>query len=141
MRQIYDSLRACDGDRAPEPDCVNLKFLQEYWRVVKQDFLEFFNHIPKNSSFVKSINFTFLVLVPKKKNTKQISDFRPISLIGSAYKILSKVLANRLSKVISSIIGENQQVVVHGKHITDVILMANEIVDEGSRKKKPRYSL
>lgn len=80
---------------------------------------------------------------PQKKNAKQISDFRPMSLVESVYKILPKVLTNHLSKILNSIIGENQQVFVQGRQITDAIIMTNQIVDEVYRekKKKPRYSM
>lgn len=57
---------------------------------------------------MKSVNSTFLVLISKKKNTKHISEFRQINLVGSVYKLLSKVLVNRLSKVLNVVIGENQ---------------------------------
>lgn len=133
--EILNGLPTYDGDKAPGPDSFNLKFLQEYWNVVKQDILDFFNDFHINSSFVKSLNSTFLVLIPKKKNAKQINESRPISLIGSIYNILSKVVATRLSKVLNSVIGENQQAFVHGIQITNAVLMANEIVDDVFRKK------
>ena len=46
--------------------------------------------------FVKSLNSTFLVMVPKKEGANDFKDFRPISLVGSLYKLIAKVLANRL---------------------------------------------
>lgn len=67
--EIFEGLHACDGDKAPGPDGFNLKFFREFWDVVKQDIIDFFNDFHKNS-FVKSLNSTFLVLVPKNKNVK-----------------------------------------------------------------------
>ena len=60
-------------------------------------FWEFYEH----GIFVKSLNATFLILIPKKVGAKDLRDFRPISLMGGLYKWLTKVLANRLRKVVS----------------------------------------
>ena len=63
-------------------------------------FREFFEH----NLFVKSLNAPFLVLVPKGSIVEDLKDLRPISLMGSLYKILSKVLANRIKRVMGLII-------------------------------------
>lgn len=61
-----------------------------------------------------NLGATFIALIPKKKRADLIRDFRPISLIGSIYKILAKVLASRLLKVLPSIISQAQGPLVHG---------------------------
>lgn len=71
-------------------------------------------------------------MIPKKFCAKNIKDFCPISLVGCVYKFMSKVLTNRLSKVINLIIGERQ--------ITDAIFIANEEVDDVFKNKK-KWSL
>ena len=58
----------------------------------------FFKYFFEMRKFVKSLNTTFLVSVPKKSGTDDLSDFRPINLVGGLYKLLAKVLANRLKK-------------------------------------------
>lgn len=58
-----------------------------------------------------------------------MSEFRPISLTTSVYKILAKVLADRLKSVLPTTIASNQSAFIHGRQITDAILMANEIID------------
>lgn len=76
-----------------------------------------FNEFHSVGSFVNSINSTFLVLIPKVMGAKDINAFRPISLVGSIYKLISKVLARRLSKVLGEVIGENQNAFVEGRQI------------------------
>ena len=63
-------------------------------------FKEFHNQ----NMFLKNINNIFLVLIPKKGGAEDIGDFRPISLLGGLYKLLAKVLANRLKKVIGKVV-------------------------------------
>lgn len=65
-----------------------------------------------------------------------MSDFCPISLIGCMYKVLSKVLANRLRKVIHVVIAECQSAFIRGRQILDGILVANEVVDDAKRRKR-----
>lgn len=76
------------------------------------------------------------MLIPKKKNASNIEDFRPINLMGCIYKFLSKVLVNRLSKVLTLIIGKNHQAFVFGWQITDAILIANEVVEDVFKNKR-----
>ena len=66
--------------------------------------MSFLREFYEYGKFVKSLNANFLVLIPKKAGPKDLRDFRPISLLGSLYKWLAKVLANRLKKVVGKVV-------------------------------------
>ena len=74
-------------------------------------------------------------MIPKKNDASDIRDFRPISLVGSLYKILAKVLANRLKVMLDQLISESQNSFVGGRQILDSVLIANECADSRMKRK------
>ena len=81
-----------EGDKAPSLDGFTMAFYHHCWGVVERDVLAVFEEFYQHSKFEKSLNVTFITLIPKKNSASNIRDFKPISLVGSVYKILAKVL-------------------------------------------------
>lgn len=69
---------------------------------------------------------------------QNITGFWPISLIGSIYKLIAKVLARRISKVMDKVIGKCQNALIGGKKILDVALIVNKEVDDFVHRKNER---
>ncbi|CAJ2644440.1 unnamed protein product [Trifolium pratense] len=126
----------CDSYKSPGPDGINFGFIKDFWAELRGDVMRFISDFHRNGRLTKGINSTFIALIPKTDSPQRLSDFRPISLVGSLYKILAKVLANRLRQVIGSVISESQTAFVKNRQILDGILIANEVVDEARKFKK-----
>ena len=82
---------------------------------MKEEVLGFFREFHDQCRFVKNLNATFLVLIPKKQTVEDFKDLRPISLVGGLYKILTKVLANRIKRVLDKVISKSQNAFVKGR--------------------------
>ena len=127
--EVFSALSDLNGDKAPGPDCFSLSFWQFSWDFVKEEVMGFLKEFHEHGRFVKSLNSTFLVLIPKKADAEDLRDFRPISLVGGLYKLLAKVLANRLKKVVGKVVSSAQNAFVEGRQILDAALTANEAID------------
>ncbi|GFZ15713.1 P-loop containing nucleoside triphosphate hydrolases superfamily protein [Actinidia rufa] len=125
------------GDKAPGPDGFSIAFMQHCWLVIKEDIMVVFEQVHVEGDFEKSLNATFIVLIPKKDGALDIGDYRPISFIGCIYKVLAKVLTRRMAKVMDRLITENQNAFVGGRQILDALLVANECVDGRLGSKEP----
>ena len=98
--EILSVVRVMEGDKALSLDGFSMAFFHHYWSVVERDVLAVLEEFYQNCKFEKSLNATFITLIPKKNDASNIRDFKRISLVGSLYKILAKVLANRLKLVL-----------------------------------------
>ena len=94
--------------KAPGPDGMPPLFYQHYWNLIGDDISKSVLHFLNSASLPENLNHTFIILIPKKKNSETAADFRPISLCNVLYRICSKVLANRLKKILPNIISEQQ---------------------------------
>ncbi|GAU51343.1 hypothetical protein TSUD_13210 [Trifolium subterraneum] len=119
---VKDAVWDCDSFKSPGSDGINLGFFKVFWAELQCDVMRFFSKFHRNGKLTKGVTSTFIALIPKVDIPQSLHDFRPISLVGSIYKILAKVLANRLRLVIGSVISESQTAFVKDRQIPDGIL-------------------
>ena len=112
--------------KALGPDGMSPLFYQIYWTDVGTDVHQAVLSSLNSGPILKSINHTFITLIPKVSSPEKVSDFHPISLCNVIYKIMSKVIANRLKPLLNSIISETQSAFTVDRLITEKILIAFE---------------
>lgn len=88
----------------------------------------------KNKCITGDLNFTLLVLIPKIKNPTSLKMYCPISLCNVAYKTITKVIANRLQTILPQLVGPHQTSFVPGRHITENIVITQEMVHSIRKK-------
>jgi len=124
----------CDGAKSPGPDGINLNFVKENWEVIKTEVVEALTLFHESGVIPKGCNASFVALVPKVRDPIHLEQYRPISLVGVMYKIISKVLAERFKKVLPYVIYECQSAFLKDRGILDSVVMANEVVEDLKRR-------
>ncbi|KAJ9536545.1 hypothetical protein OSB04_un000297 [Centaurea solstitialis] len=126
--EIKCALFSIGNDKARGSDGFSAKFFKSAWSVIGNDFLVAIHNFFYSGRLTKEINHTLLCLIPKVPNATRVGDFRPISCCSVLYKVISKVIAERLKPFLAKIIGPTQSAFIPGRRITDNIMMAHELV-------------
>ncbi|XP_077215810.1 uncharacterized protein LOC143850444 [Tasmannia lanceolata] len=131
--EVERGLFSMPKDKAPGPDSFCLAFFQVCWPVVKCDILRFFRDLYEELTLDRGTGATFITLIPKIKGATKVTDFRPISLVGCLYKLLAKVLVDRIKVVLPHIISDSQSAFVSKRQILDCSLITNEVIESYSK--------
>nr|GFA97974.1 RNA-directed DNA polymerase, eukaryota [Tanacetum cinerariifolium] len=115
---------------------VFLSFFRHFWYLVDVDVYAAVRYFFTHCDLPKESNSTFIALIRKILDANMVKDFRPISLIGCIYKIIAKVLTNRLVGVLGGIINEVQSAFIEDRQILDGPFILNEVMSWCKRKKK-----
>lgn len=135
-QEVKEAVWDCEGDKSPGPDSINFHFIKTFWNLLEKDVLRVVNEFYVHGVWTKGCNSSFIALIPKKDSPQGLNDFRPISLVGCIYKIVSKLLANRLKEVLPKVIGEEQSAFLSGRSMMDSIVTANELIHDARIRKK-----
>ncbi|GKF75780.1 hypothetical protein Tco_0225224, partial [Tanacetum coccineum] len=114
-RAVWD----CGMDKSPGPDGFTFGFVRKFWSTIENDVYEAVTYFFTNGDIPKGCNSSFIALIPKNPGANMVKDFRPISLIGCMYKIIAKILTNRLVGVIGDIVNEFQPAFIADRQIID----------------------
>jgi hypothetical protein len=121
-------------DKAPGPDGFNPAFYQHFWDRCGDDIFVAAKDWLDRGYFPSSLNETNVCLIPKCEHPSSIKDMRPISLCNVLYKMVSKLLANRLKQVLENCVSEEQSAFIEGRSIFDNALIAIEVIHAFKRK-------
>ncbi|GKE51495.1 RNA-directed DNA polymerase, eukaryota [Tanacetum coccineum] len=114
-RAVWD----CGVDKSPGLDGFSFSFYRHFWHVIEKDVFEAVDYFFMYGEIPNGCNSNFIALIPKILDANMVKDFRPISLIESLYKIIAKILANRLVGVLGDLVNEVQSAFVADRQILD----------------------
>ncbi|XP_039034276.1 AP-2 complex subunit alpha-2-like [Hibiscus syriacus] len=127
--EVWEEISSSASDKAPGPDGFTMGFFKKYWPMLKEQIMKFVFDFYTGRKWDHGVNHAFISLIPKKLNPESLEDNMPISLVGSLYKIISKVLSKRLVSCIKDLVSPYQFAFIPGRQLLDCAFLANEGID------------
>lgn len=131
--EICKVLFAMQSNKSTGPDGFPCEFFKTTWSVLSHDFIVAVQSVFRYGFLPKGVNSTILALVPEKTDSLEMKDFCPIACCNVLFKVVSKILANRLKQLLPRIISENQSAFVQGRLLMENVLLASELVKDYHR--------
>lgn len=127
--EVWTTIKDMPLDKAPVPDGFTGRFYKSCWSIIKGDVLAALEAIHHGHVFkFRLLNSAFISLLPKRLDALHVKDYRPISLIHSFAKLVTKILANRLAPLLPSLVSSNQSASIRGRSIQDNFLFVQQMV-------------
>lgn len=117
--EISQAIWSLEPEKAFNPDSLSVSFYRSFWDTIKTDLKIMLRYVHHSLRIGANTNSSFLALIPKETNPTSFSQFRPISLCNLSYKILTKIIANLLKKVLPKLIFSKQGGFMQDRQIVD----------------------
>ncbi len=127
--ELYAALQSMHNRKTPGLDGLPVDFYKFFWPVIGEDLLAVLNDSLTNECLPLSCRRAVLTLLPKKGDLQLIKNWKPVSLLCTDYKLLSKVLASRLSKVMEQVVHPDQTYCIPGRLISDNIVLIRDLLE------------
>ena len=132
--EVFKALNQMAPLTAPGPDGMSPIFYKTFWHIIGPDVTNVVLTTLNTGHVPEDLNTTFIALIPKIKEPKKVSDFRPISLCNVVYKLIAKVLVNRLKLALPYVVSDSQSAFLSGWLIPNNVLVAFETLHYLKRK-------
>ena len=121
---LQKTINSIPSDKAPGPDGFTCKFYKVCWQIIKDDIMAAMSAVwsQKFGNF-HLLNSSYITLLPKKEDAISVKDFRPISLVHSFAKLITKLMANRLAGHLDQLVSPNQSAFIKGHFILDNFML------------------
>ncbi|XP_050242398.1 uncharacterized protein LOC126691394 [Quercus robur] len=139
-KEIWDALRSMKPYKALGSDGMHAGFYQRFWLVAKDSVRSEVKQIFANQKIPDYLNQTLIALIPKQLGLETVSQYRPISLCNTIYKIVSKILVQRIRPLLPRLISPMQAAFLEGRRGADNVIIAQELIYSlGKRRGKDGY--
>jgi len=136
LEEIEQILKTFKNDKSSGPDGWSVEFFSHFFELVGGDLLEMAKEARISGKIAGGLNANFIALIPKVNKPQCFRDFRPISLCNLCYKIISKIIANRIKPVLSRSIFEEKLGFLQGRRVQDAIGIVHECLHSLKKKKE-----
>lgn len=128
--EIKATLFAMPLNKSPGPDGYSVEFLRASWDTVGVDIIKAVTEFFRNGKLLKDMNTTAIALIPKKPEACSLTEYRPISCCNIVYKLISKIIANRLNPILTECVSPNQTAFLKGRSLGENVLLATELIKD-----------
>lgn len=129
LSELGEAIKSCKKNKTPGGDGLPVELYLALWEVIGHDLLEVYNELLDNGKMPASLREGVITLIYKKKGDRlDIKNWRPITLLGVDYKLLAKVMANRLKTVIAEVIDPDQTCAIPGRKISDTLCLVRDAI-------------
>ncbi|KAJ4792133.1 RNA-directed DNA polymerase (reverse transcriptase)-related family protein [Rhynchospora pubera] len=135
--EIFQAISHLASGKASGPDGFSIDFFKKFWNIIKIDLMRAFQAFQDCSLDLSELNKAYISLVPKKESCTEISDYRPISVINSFVKIITKVLANRIQPYIKDLVSPLQTAFTKNRSIMESYMVTREFISFYHKNKLP----
>lgn len=126
--EIRSALFKMKKQKTPGPDGLTVEFFIKFWNGLQDILFKLFQTVYEEKCMSRTMRHGHITLIYKKGDKRQLKNYRPISLLNVDYKILARVMSNRLKYVIPKIVSSSQSSCIVGKDISDTIASIRDII-------------
>jgi len=126
--ELKKLINCMNKNKTPGIDGLPVEFYCKMWNIIGREFLRVVQLILKENALVTSQRMSVIALIPKDGDTRFIKNWRPISMLTVDYKIIAKLISNRLSLILPKLISKEQFCSIPGRNIIDCNLLIRDMV-------------
>lgn len=128
--EIRKTIFSLPKSKSPGPDGFSVEFFLSSWDLVGGDLIKAVKDFFLNPDLSHQVNSTVLALLPKVPGASRLSEYRPISLCNTVYKVISKIIGSRLKLITPLAVQRNQVGFITGRLLCENVLLASELVSD-----------
>ncbi|KAG7561138.1 Reverse transcriptase zinc-binding domain [Arabidopsis thaliana x Arabidopsis arenosa] len=129
VEEITLSVFSMPKNKAPGPDGFPVEFFWDTWSVVKDSLISAVQEFFRTGHLLRKFNATAIILIPKDTGADRLANFRPVACCNTIYKIITRIISNRLKLFISTAVQGNQVGFIKGRLLCENVLLASELVE------------
>lgn len=127
--EIKSAVFNLNKDGAPGPDGFGAFFFQTYWEIIHKELIDAVMQFFVSGWILPNYNANTLILIPKHVNADSVEQYRPIAMANFKFKVISKIIADRLASILPTIVSPNQKGFIKGRNIKDCLCLASEAIN------------
>ncbi|CAI5978792.1 unnamed protein product [Closterium sp. NIES-65] len=139
--EVKKALKEMACDKSPGGDGLPKELFERHWDLLRKDFMGFIKQFESSAVLPEEVQEVVTILLYKKGPREQVHNYRPITLLSSCYKVVAKLLANRMKQVLGTVISEEQHRFLPGRRLSDAVSTVADVIEAANNNKEDWYLL